>query len=490
MQTKELIQASTSKKLFSHGQIMLVGLMVQSTIDLMDEGMFNVAMPAMQEAYGLPIDVLSLVVAVRYLARVGLMPIYGFVGDRFGKKRTFAAGLAIFVLGSFVSLVSPSIFWLVIGRALQGMGGGILPLAMAIISDQFSRERRGQILGTWNASAPAGVILGPPIGGLLIESFGWKSIFVLSGLGSLLALILVIRLVPPTRNHQAPNTSVDWLGAAALLTLVTGLLMATTTSSVFPIGSTANLLFWSGVGLSLAMLLWDAVKNPSPLITFDVLKNRQLMVPSIAVIFRMFALSGTVFLMVLYLANVFNRSPQAVGLLIIAQSLPIFLFVPIGGYLADRWTSRNAAVLGMLIQAVGMLWLGFIDPNSNDLLLIPGMILGGLGAGLSLTPFTKGAVAALGDEQAGLAAGLYNMIRFAGAAASTPLMGLLLAAGYEKSGGLESVPEPYQIGFRILTLCALSGAWIASRMPVTGSIPDPDMEEEELKDGDGTLPVL
>jgi hypothetical protein len=154
MQTKELIQASTPKKLFSQAQIMLVGLMVQSTIDLMDEGMFNVAMPAMQEAFSLPIDVLSLVVAIRYLARIGLMPVYGFVGDRFGKKRTFTAGLAIFVIGSFVSLFSPSISWLVIGRALQGMGGGILPLAMAIISDQFSRERRGQILGTWNASAP------------------------------------------------------------------------------------------------------------------------------------------------------------------------------------------------------------------------------------------------------------------------------------------------------------------------------------------------
>jgi MFS family permease len=214
------------------------------------------------------------------------------------------------------------------------------------------------------------------------------------------------------------------------------------------------------------------------------------MAPSIAVIFRMFALSGTVFLMVLYLANVFTRSPRAVGLLIIAQSLPIFLFVPVGGYLADRWTSRNAAVLGMLIQSTGMLWLGFMDPKTNDLLLIPGMILGGLGAGISLTPFTKGAVAALGDEHVGLAAGLYNMIRFAGAAASAPLMGLLLASGFEKAGGLESISEPYRLGFQILFLCALLGTWIASRMPVTGSIPDPEIEEEELKDGDETLPVL
>jgi MFS family permease len=478
MQTKELIQGSKSKKLASHEQIMLVGLMIQSVIDLIDEGMFNVAMPTMQEAFGLPIDVLSLLVAVRYLARIGLMPIYGFVGDRFGKKRTFTIGLAIFVLGSFISLLSPSIFWLVIGRMLQGMGGGILPLAMAIISDHFSSERRGQILGTWNASAPAGVLLGPPIGGFIIESFGWKAIFLVSGLGSLIALILVIRLVPSTRVNQGPKTSVDWLGAAALFTFVTGLLMSTTTSSVFLFGSTANLLFWSAAGLSLIMLLWNAARNPNSLINLDVLKNRQLIVPSIAIIFRMFALSGTVFLMVLYLANVFNRSPQAVGLLIIAQSLPIFIFVPIGGLLADRWTSRNAAVLGSLIQTSGMLWLGFVDPKMNDLLLIPGMVLGGLGAGISLTPFTKGAVAALGDENAGLAAGLYNMIRFTGAAASAPLLGLLLAAGFEKAGGIESIPDPYQLGFRILTLCALVGTWIASRMPITRALGEEAVKEE------------
>jgi MFS family permease len=482
------MRALESRNFTSTKQIMLVGLMVQSTIDLIDEGMFNVAIPAMQEAYGLPIDILSIVVAVRYLSRIGLMPLYGFIGDRFGKKRTFSIGLAIFVLGSIISLLSPSILWLVIGRMLQGMGGGILPLSMAIISDHFSQEQRGQALGIWNASAPLGVILGPPIGGLIIESFGWKAIFIVSGLGSLIALILVLRLVPSTFSHHEERTPMDWLGAASTFTLVTGLLLATTTSSIFPFGSTVNLLYWSGTGLSLVLFLWNATKNPNPFISLEIIKNRQLMVPSIAIIFRMFTLSGTVFLMVLYLANVFNRSPREVGLFLIAQSLPIFVFVPIGGLLADRWNSRNGATLGMFIQSVGMLWLGFVDPKTNNLLLIPGMILSGLGAGLSLTPFTKGAVDAVSDEQVGLAAGLYNMIRFAGVATAAPLMGILLAAGFEKSGGLDSIADPYRLGFQILFLCIFSGTLITSRMPVSKSMDGTDLEDEELKAGERVIP--
>ena len=444
---------------------MLFGLMLQSAIDLIDDGMFNVAMPSIQMQYSLQIEALSIVVAIRTLARVGLMPVYGFIGDRFGKQRTFAVGLSIFVLGSILSFLSPSVLWLVIGRVLQGMGGGILPLAMAIISDHFPSERRGQMLGLWNSSAPLGVILGPPIGGFLIESFGWKSIFILSGIGSMLALLLIRKFVPTSSDIQDPDTSADWLGAAGIFTFTTSLLLATTTTGVFPVGSQMNLFFWGFFLLATVLLIWNTLTNAGSLINLSTLKNRQLILPSIAVTFRMFCIGGTVFLMVLYLANVLGKNPGVIGLFLIAHSLPIFLFIPVGGLIADRWNSGNVAVLGMLIQAAGMFWLTLIDPTNHELLLLPGMFLGGLGAGLSLTPFTKGAVASLGDGQVGFAAGLFNMIRFAGAAVSAPLLGLILAAGFEQYGGSEAAPEPYQYSFLILAGCALVGMGIASFIP-------------------------
>jgi MFS family permease len=188
-------------------QLMLVGLMMQSVMTLIDVSMFNVAVPTIQDEFSLPVDTVSLVVAIRYLPRLGLMPIYGVIGDRLGKKRTYLAGLLIFLIGSLVGLFSPNLSWLVAGRFLQGVGGASLPLSMALITDAFAKERRGRALGVWNAAAPAGSMIGPVLGGFIIESFGWKSIFIVVIVGSSLAWFAIQRLVPkpPPRDVGQPN---------------------------------------------------------------------------------------------------------------------------------------------------------------------------------------------------------------------------------------------------------------------------------------------
>jgi predicted MFS family arabinose efflux permease len=119
------------------------------------------------------------------------------------------------------------------------------------------------------------VILGSPIGGLLIESFGWKAIFIFSGSGTLVGLLLVIKFLSPMGGKMEQQHSADWLGATFLFTFTTGLLLATTTSSVFPFGSTMNLLFWGIVLLALMLLIWNTQINPDPMISIDLLKNRQ-----------------------------------------------------------------------------------------------------------------------------------------------------------------------------------------------------------------------
>jgi MFS family permease len=454
---------------------MLTGLMLQGTMDLLDVGMFNIAMPSIQQEFNLQVEVLSLVVAVRYLARIGMMPIYGLIGDRLGKKRTLLAGMLTFFLGSITCLFSPSLTLLVIGRVLLGIGGGILPLSMAIISDHFPTGQRGRILGIWNSASPVGTIIGPPLGGLVIEHFGWKTIFILVGLGSLTAITLVLRLVPVSERDQISRSDIDWFGGICLFTLATGLLMATTTSSVFPFGSTSNLVFWGITAIALVLMIWNGKKNPNALINSEIVKNVRLILPSVAMIFRMFALTGTSFLLVLYLANVFGKSPSAIGLIMIFHSTSLFIGVPIGGMLADRWTCRKAAGLGMITQSLGLIWLTMINPDGGSLILVPGMIVGGFGAGLSLTPFNKGAIASLGEEYTGRAAGLYNMVRFTGSASSSPILGLILASQFEQVGGLETAAASYQFSFMILIICALISAGFAALIP-------PPCDETEIEE--------
>jgi len=464
--------------------LMLSGLMLQVTVDLFDISMFNVALPSIQREYGLSIEVLSLVVGVRYIANVGLMPIYGLIGDRFGRKRIFVTGLAIFIVGAVASLLAPSLFWLVLGRTLIGIGSGILPLAMAIVADHYPQDQRGKYLGIWNSAAPAGAIIGPPLGGLIIEAFGWKAIFVIVVLGTAIALMLVQRHVAPTRQNIIPETRIDWIGAASLFGMVTGLLLATATRSVFPFGSSTNLSFWTMSALAISMLVWNARVNPHPLVDLSVLRNRQLITSSVGMVFRMFALTGSSFLLVLYLTNVYGKSPSAVGVFMVFQSLAIFLGGPLGGLMTDRWSSMKSARLGMLIQAAGMAWLSIVGPEGGSAIMIPGMVLSGFGGGICLAPFIESAVTSMGDQKAGRAAGLFNMVRFVGAASSTPLIGLILASGFEVFGGSNAVAEPYQTAFRILAISSLLGALVAASMPQS-----PPKKTADVFPGSQTLPL-
>jgi len=447
--------------------LILVALMIPTTMVLIDVGMVGVALPAIQADFNIAVDLLSWVLAVGFLLRVPLMPIYGRIGDIFGKKHLYLIGLGIFVIGSIFGAAAFSFGWLIGGRLLQGLGSAAsVPLAMALITEAFPQERRGRALGIWNASAPIGLMLGPVLGGVIIETFGWHAIFVIGAALTLVSLLVVVWMVPAPPQPET-RSPIDWVGAVSLALTIGGLLLSTTTASVVPFGSPLNLAFWVVTVLALVTLVWNTRRRPDPFIGADVFRNRRFITPAIAVSLRMFAHDGVRFLTILYLANVFGLSPKMLGFFMLFYTAPLLIAVPSGGFLADRWPSRVVGAIGLLVLAAGILWLGFVGPGADSLSLAPGLIVAGLGGGASLTPFTKTAVTSLGSNRVGLAAGLYNTLRFAGIATSTPLLGLLLAWGFARHGGLETVSQPYQLGFQLLVGVAVLGSGIAALIPNT-----------------------
>jgi predicted MFS family arabinose efflux permease len=242
-------------------------------------------------------------------------------------------------------------------------------------------------------------------------------------------------------------------------------MMATTTASVVPFGSALNIGFWLMTLVALSGLSWNETYRANPFISVDVVRNRELIMTAIAVSLRTFAHDGIRFIVVLYLATVFGLTPRTIGFFLLFYALPLFFGVAFGGFLADRWPSRIVGAIGLLFFTVGMFWPSLVDPNSGSLWLAPGLIVAAISAGVSLTPFTKTAVTSLGRDQVGFAAGLYNTLRFAGIATSTPLLGLLLARGFAQHGGLETVSEPYQLGFQLLALVTLVGSGVALLIP-------------------------
>lgn len=444
----------------------LIALMLPATLALIDVGMVGVALPTIQADFDVPVDLLSWVLAANFLFRVPLMSIFGRVGDVFGKKYLYLIGLVIFIGGASFGAMAISFGWLILGRLLHGMGSaGNQPLSMALIAETFPEERQGRALGIWNASAPVGLMLGPVLGGLIVEGIGWHAMFIIVAALAMVSLAVVAWLVPAPPRPNPPPT-VDWFGAVSLVLTIAGFLLATTTASVIPFGSFFNLIFW-GIGSgALLSLIWNATHRLDPFIGADVARNRQFVTPAVAVSLRMFAHDGARFLMVLYLANVFGQSPRTIGLFMLFYTIPLTIGVAYGGFLADLWPNRIVGAIGMLLLAVGIFWLSLVYPGTGALVLVPGLLVAGFSSGISLTPFTKTAVTALGPDRMGLASGLYNRLRFAGIAISTPLLGLLLAWGFAQHGGLETVTEPYQLGFQLVAGAAVLGSGVAALIPI------------------------
>jgi predicted MFS family arabinose efflux permease len=336
---------------------------------------------------------------------------------------------------------------------------------MALITEAIPKERRGRALGIWNTGAPLGSTIGPVLGGFLIESFGWKSIFLVVIIGSSIALFFVNLLVPKSEGRNEDGSSFDWVGATGLMILATSFLMAATTGSVIPFGSPLNILFWTFTAIGMMTLIFNAIRNPNPLVGPIEVTNPRLILPAVAVSFRMIAHGGASFLLVIYVTNVFQKTPAAVGTFLLFYSLAAMIGVPLGGWLADRWISRISGSFGLAFIVTGMLYLGFIQPQGNHFILLPGMILAGLGSGLCLVSFTKEAVASLGQEKVGLASGLYNMIRFTGASISSPILGLILANAYLRYPGGETAAGPYMLGFRVIAVTSVIGTLIAASIP-------------------------
>ena len=179
----------------------------------------------------------------------------------------------------------------------------------------------------------------------------------------------------------------------------------------------------------------------------------------------MFVHDGVRFITILYLANAFGLSPKTIGFFMLFYAAPLMIGITYGGFLSDRWPGRTVGTTGMLLLATGLFWLSRVDADTGLMMLAPGLMMAGFSAGLSLVPFTKTAVVALGKERIGFASGLYNTLRFAGIATSTPLLGLLLAWGFARHGGLETVSEPYQLGFLLAAIVAIAGSGVAALIP-------------------------
>jgi EmrB/QacA subfamily drug resistance transporter len=379
------------------------------------------------------------------------------IGDRLGRRRTYAAGLALFTAASIACALATTLPFLIAARAVQGIGAAmVMPLAMGLLGAAFPPERRGQAIGVFSGLTGLAVLGGPLIGGAVTEGLSWQWIFWINVPIGVIAIALVLARIP---ESTGPARRLDLIGAVLVSLAVLGLVWGTVRGESAG-WSSAEVLgaFVIGVVMLLAFGLWER-RSDHAMVPLTSFRNRTFTAANSAGFFLSAALFSAVFFLSQYMQAVLGSAPFKAGLQLLPWTATLFIVGPIAGRLVDRIGERPLVVIGMTLQAAGMFWLSRGAGQYYE--LVAPLVISGCGISLAMPAAQSAAMSALPREAVGIASGIYSMNRQLGGAAGVAVLGSVFTAagGYTGHGFARALA-----GGGVLSLLgAVSGLVIAAR---------------------------
>jgi EmrB/QacA subfamily drug resistance transporter len=400
---------------------------------LLDTTIVSIAIPAMVRELGTTLNAVVWVLSVYLLTYAVPMLFTSRLGDRFGPKRVFLAGLAVFTLASLWCGLSGSVEMLITARAVQGLGAALMtPQTLAFITHLFPPAKRGPAMGLWGGVAGLATITGPLLGGVLVDSLGWEWIFFVNVPVGVVAIVLTAFLVPdwqPKHSHSFDIPGI-LLSAAGLFCLVFGIQNGQQYDWGTVFGP-VNIFEIIGLGLVLlvAFVFWQRANTREPLLPLRVFNNRNFSAGTVTGMAIGFAITGMFIPLVVYIQNVLGMTPTKAGLLTAPMSLLSGLIAPFIGRLSDRVNAKYLVMTGFVALAAG---LGVIAlqarPDTNPWALTPALLLCGVGTGCVFAPMSNIAMSSVDRTLAGAASGIFNTARQVGGVLGSAAIGVLLQA--------------------------------------------------------------
>jgi EmrB/QacA subfamily drug resistance transporter len=442
---------------------------VASLMTALDAIAVATALSAIRINLGASIEALEWTVNAYNLSFAVLLLTGAALGDRFGRRRMFIAGLALFVAASAACALSGSAAWLIAARAVQGAGAAlVMPLAMALLSAAFPPEERGKALGIFSGVTGLALIIGPAVGGAIAEGLSWQWIFWLN-------LPIGCIVVPLARRRISesfgPGTAIDVPGivlvTGAALGLVWGLMRGNEAGWASAEVLTASL---GGILLSLSFIAWE-LRARQPMVPMRFFRSRSFS-SGIGASFLFYAgMYAVVFFLPQFLQSAQGHGPLGAGLRLLPWTATLFVVAPIAGRLINRIGERPLIVVGLSVQAIGMAWIGLIAaPDLGYANLVAPLILAGAGVSMAMPAAQNAVLNSVAKAEIGRVSGAFNMFRFLGGVA-----GIAIAvAAFLGSGGFRS-PQAFSAGFAaaigvsaaLSLLGAVAGMWQPARPQVT-----------------------
>ncbi|MGP0051313.1 MAG: MFS transporter [Solirubrobacteraceae bacterium] len=400
---------------------------------VLDNLVVSVALPSIHRSLGASIQSLEWTVNAYTLAYAVLLLTGAALGDRFGRKRMFIAGIALFTVSSAAAALAPSIDALIVARAIQGTGAAIAtPLTLTLLADAFPPDQRGLALGVWSGISGIAVALGPLVGGAVTQLASWHWIFWINvPIGAALVPFAAARL---SESHGS-SRELDLRGLALGSTGLFGIVFALVRSQSLGWGSPLVLIaLAAGAALVVAFVAHE-LRARSPMLPMSFFSRRGFAVTNVVSLAMYFGMFGSIFFLSQFLQNVLGNTPLQAGVKLLAWTGATMLVSPLAGFFSERYGSRLFMAAGLGLQAVALGWLAILTGLDVSYVSMLGpFILGGTGMGLVFAPAANAVLASVRSDQVGQASGATNAIRELGGVLGVAV----LATVFTSHGGYES----------------------------------------------------
>jgi MFS transporter, DHA2 family, multidrug resistance protein len=403
--------------------------MLGTFMEVVDTSVANVAMPHMAGTFSAGVDEITWVITSYLVANAVVLPITGWLGNYFGRKRLYLFCLVTFTLASLGSGAAPSLWFLIFMRVIQGLSGGaMVPMSQAILLESFPKEEHGKAMAIFGIGVVFGPIIGPTLGGYITDTWNWPWIFYINVPVGILALVLGWLFIEDPDYMKRPEGRVDYASFAFIALGLGSLEVVLNRGERYDWFDSSFIKFFAALTvIGIALFIWRSFTADNPLVDLHVFKNREFATGSLLIFLVGFGLYGSFVMLPLFAQNMLGYTATWAGLILSPGGFSSLLAMMIVGRLVGVMDVRPLVFFGVALNILSVWLLRFVNLDVGFSYLMTSRLLQGFGLGFLFVPITVAAYSRISHQRMGAATGLFNLLRNEGGSIGIALSTTFLA---------------------------------------------------------------